>query len=262
MPIIATAILPNHPLLLPGLSTEIKRQVVKTRHAFEYVATDYKTSLPELIVIIAEQDSTIPLKINHHLGFLVQSPALSYNFPEYGDLATTGSLKFSTSFTHRLKESSETILRLPQVTLPKAPLSLVVPLVNLGVTYDQIPVVGLLVAPDLQLDAMNQISEWLENFLTPAHEKILLIGSGTLFQTKKDNASARILAKQFQKCITENNLTGLANINQTKKNLHNTLSTPAILLYQVLKNSKISTEVISFENVSGAGLLLAQIKVV
>ena len=48
-------------------------------------------------------------------------------------------------------------------------------------------------------------------------------------------------------------------LQQNKNKSHDTLATPALLLYQIIKNINFKSTVISFENAAGAGLLVTNI---
>ncbi len=259
MPITHALLLPNHPLLLPGLTPEVKRVTAKTRAGLNHITSELKTKIPEVIFIIATVGDHLPTKINHNFGYLLQSRTLPYSFTEFGDLATHGELKINTALTHRLKESSETNLRLPQITLNKAPDNLAIPLISLGLPYSELPIVGLLLDNKLNTDDSSKLANWLEDWLMSQSLNILLVATGNIFQTSKDSPVARLVARQWQKVLADNDESGLMHLQQNKNKSHDTLALPALLLYQIIKNVNFKNTVISFENAAGAGLLVTDI---
>ncbi len=258
MPLVAAALLPHSPALLPGLAPEVGASLKKTITAINEVAQDFSVCQLDILFIIAAHTETDGSSRQYAL---LQSPTLAYAFAEFGDLVTTGEARGAVGFTHRLKERMETAFPVPLVSVQKLPYTFSIPYVLLSSVLGGVKLVCLQLPKNIHLDEVNRLAHFLSEHLASCKERVALVAAGDLGHLLEENsAEARIFDQAFQVAVVSNDLEKIINIDSAlREKVKDCLWAPTVLMYASLQPVKFSTTISSYEAPLGVGFLVARI---
>lgn len=260
MPIVSATILPHSPLLLPGLIDEARKAVGKTTAAINNVGEKILAKKPDVVLVISAHTGAAD-------GFnkyaLFQGPEFNYAFNQFGDLATNGSFKGAVGFIHHLKEKLEIKFPLPLVSADLLPYTLAIPLVCLGGVLNNLAVACLQIPKEISADEIKQLATLLGEEISNMSERVAVIAAGDLAHTNEtSNTKAKIFDQLFQAACHNNSLNKLTNMDiLARREVKECLWAPVTLLYSLLGECKISTQIISYEMPVGIGFLVAEVNV-
>jgi aromatic ring-opening dioxygenase LigB subunit len=260
MPLISATILPHSPLLLPGLTDEARAAVSKTTTAIGSLSEKILSQKPDVIFIISAHTGLVG---GSNKYALLQGPKFNYVFNQFGDLVTSGSIKGAIGFTHHLKEKLETKFPLPLVSAELLPYTFAIPLVCLGATINSLPIACLQIPKEISADEIKRLATLLSEEISAMPERVAIIATGNLSHNKEtSNTQAKIFDQLFQAACQENSLNKLTNMDvSVRREIEECLWSPTTLLYSLLGEQKVSTQIISYEASVGIGFLVAEINI-
>lgn len=258
MPLVAAALAPNSPLLLPGLNTQARAAVAKTTGAMAALAAKLMAHSPDVILLVAGATDTTSVSHNYSL---LQAPKFSYEFGEFGDLTTSGAIRIAMGLTHRLKEKCETQFPIPLLSQNSLPYSFAVPVVTLGPAIANVPLICLQLPREVPLDDLQRLAAIVDNQFTEGGERVAIIGAGLLARRQsEEDTDAPIFDKQFQAAVLSTGSDALLNLDtKLRSRVTQSLWGPAALLYTILSARTLKAEMLSYESPFGVGFITTYI---
>lgn len=260
MAIVAAAILPHSPLLLPGLMREVRTQVYKITRAIEQLATEFYARQIDLLFLVANHT---PDDYLSNQFCLLQAPQLIYRFREFGDLKTVGTVKIDLCLTHLIREKSEAHLAVPLITTKQLPYTFAVPVALLSNIGSELPLVCLQVPRQAMFDELRWLASLIRDVLSTEARRVALVATGDLAHWRKNTASeAEIFDRQFCQAIQANDIDKLLNLEpQLIKQSQECLVSPTVFIYSLLDNFALKTEILSYNSNLGVGLIVADLAI-
>lgn len=257
MPVIAAAIVPHSPLLLPGLAPAMRRQVEATSQALGRLSSELGALAPETVLIIAahrREDSGAD-----HFR-LWQGPHWRYSFRQFGDLATSGQLRGAVGFTHHLKEQLETSYPIPLASAAALPYTLTVPLACLGLPLVSLPIACLEVPGNISWEELHRVGTLIGEQLTQTQERVVLLAAGDLASSgARDKTEAKIFDQVFAGAIKTAAVDKLVNLDPAlRARTKESLWAPALFSCSALTEQLRGAAILSYEAPAGVGLLVAR----
>lgn len=254
MPLVASALMPNSPLLLPKLAAVVQKRVNKTRQAIDRLSQELYARQPSIIIMVGYSLRRA------EVCSLLQSPKLNYSFAAWGDVITRGQVLIATGFTHHLKESAEVNFPIKLQQAESLPINFAVPVNSLATHFSNVPFVFLQLPEKISLDDLTRLSNIIKEASSNSNERIALLAVGDLAeQNPKVDNEARIYDKYFQSALKPLNTQALADLAVDLKNkVQESLLGPALLQALVLKDLAVETELLSYEAPAKVGYVVAQ----
>lgn len=257
MSLVGAAILPHNPLLVPTVGLQNQTDFKNTLKGVEKVINFIDSLNVDTIIILSSHNTILPD------SFLINlCPEYKVNFLKFGDLNTNLSYRTNTGAAYRLKEYLET----------KLPVSLICELeldYNFGVILnflkDKLSQRSIIPIHSTANQKNTQILNFGEAIINTIHkdtQKFFIIVSGDLsHQNKKLNTTNTEYDHLLIKYLKQNDLNQIINIpteivTGANQCIHNSM----LILAGTLNNINFSTDIYSYENVFGVGLLTAIIK--
>lgn len=258
MPLVTAAVVPNSPLLLPGLNTKARNCVVKTTSAINALEAHLNAFAPEVLLLLA---TTTDTTISGHKYSMLQAPKLAYQFSEFGDLTTVGIAQIALGFTHQLKEKCETSFPIPLSSPKQLPYIFSVPVALLSGKFAAIPIACIQLPINIPLDEITQLAKIIKDHCAESSKRVAILAAGLLARHKNSSdTDAPIFDRQFQLLATRSDAMALLNLDSTiRMRIPQTMWEPASLLYSILSGHNVVTDVLSYESPLGVGLLTASI---
>ncbi|MFH1111703.1 MAG: hypothetical protein V1712_01375 [Patescibacteria group bacterium] len=253
MPVVYAALVPNSPLLLPGINEDIKKGVSKTLVAYSKLSRILKSSKAEIIFIISS------LNGDENKFCLYQDKTFKPNIKEYGDLVTSFEIKGAIGFTHSLKEFIGSQFNIPLSTPRNLPIEIAIPLMNLGL---DLPVSPMIIPNQSSASEIMTLSRIIFDYINSLPVKIAVIGCGLLSINKRWEISEdqKILNNIFIKILNQGDYENLNNIEQKLRLKNNeSLITPATFIYNIIPGNRSQTAIIASETSQGITHLAANI---
>ncbi|MBI5733908.1 MAG: hypothetical protein HY973_03115 [Candidatus Kerfeldbacteria bacterium] len=258
MAIVAAAILPHSPLLLPGLAKAVKSKVNKTNSAITILGQELYARQINRVILIASHNPSHEL-VNQFC--LLQAASLPYRFNEFGDLKTSGTMRLDVAFTHRLKEAAETQFSLPLLSLKTLPYTFAVPWAVLHNYLNEAAAVCLQIPRTASFEDLRWLAGLLKDMASQDGSRVAVIAAGNLahFNTKQDTA-AKIFDQSFRQAVQDADVDKLLNLEtKLRQQSQECLVNPAIFLYTLLEQYHFTTDILSYENELGVGLMVANL---
>ncbi|MBU1039271.1 hypothetical protein KKC17_03575 [Patescibacteria group bacterium] len=258
MPIVGAALVPNSPLLLPGLKSQVRKAVVKTTTALNQLGSELSLRSPDIIFVISSVSSDTKLTKSDWAFLQNQSVTLDYSF--LGDFISQQSIKMAVGFTHRLKETLESLFPIPLVSVSNLPYTAGVPLLIFGQSLVDKPLVYLQVPQKIDLENLNLVSQHLYEQLQSSSERVVILAAGELGRVIGTNqVEAKLFNQQFVNFSRQDDWSSIYNFPTELLELSGqSIWSPAVLLKSFLANKKINLNLISFEAPYEAGWLTAE----
>ncbi len=258
MAIVAAAILPHSPVLLPGLAKTVKSKVNKTNSAIAALGQELYARQIDRVILIASHNPSHEL-VNQFC--LLQAASLPYRFNEFGDLKTSGVVHLDVAFTHRLKEAAEAQFSLPLLSLKTLPYTFGVPWVIMHNYWKEAAAVCLQIPRTASFEDLRWLSGLLKDMVSQDGSRVAVIAAGDLahFNTKQDT-DAKIFDQSFRQAIQDADVDKLLNLEtKLRQQSQECLVNPAIFLYTLLEQHRFTTDILSYENELGVGLMVAHL---
>lgn len=258
MAIVAAAIVPHSPVLLPGLAKAVKSKVNKTNSAINALGQELYARQIDRVILITSHNPGHDL-VNQFC--LLQAASLPYRFNEFGDLKTSGRLRVDVAFTHRLKEAAETQFSLPLLNPKNLPYTFAVPWAILHDYLKAATAVCLQIPRTASFEDLRWLAGLLKEMASQDGLRLAVIVAGDLahFNTRQDT-DAKIFDQSFRQAIQEADVDKLLNLETNlRQQSQECLVNPAIFLYTLLEQHQFTTDILSYENELGVGLLVAHL---
>lgn len=256
MPLIGSYIIPNNPLLLPGLSDSVKSKTLKIRLAVKDLVAKITMSAPDVILVVTQSEKPgVEYK-------LLLADKREYKFNEWGDLSTVGELICAKGETHRLKESLETKFNLPLVNDQHLSYRLTVAHNLLGITLKEVPIIHLTIPIDLDYDDMLKLTSYVLDYVQDSKQRIVVVAAGDLgsYQPGKKR-DAQVFDQYFINYLQKNDLTSLYNVQDNLKKYSNqTIWSPSVFLLGMLMPWHFVVRVTSYDHSMNIGWLTAEVE--
>ncbi len=252
MPLVGCALVPNSPLLLPGLSLEARQKVAKVTAALERLAVELYARQPGVAVVLAES-------AEFQRPTLLQNQEFKYQFAELGDLATQGSCRGALGFTHRMKERYETAYPIPLMSPPVLPPAAGIPLACLAPLVSSCAVAVLMLPPQLTADDIEHLGQVLSTELAATRDRAVLMACGTLaVHDRRFAADATVYDKAFLASLSERDSESLLNLDPVLRNrVQETLWAPTCVMRAARSQDSLSCDIMEYGVPCGVGLVVA-----
>ncbi|MFA4937470.1 MAG: hypothetical protein WC575_04280 [Patescibacteria group bacterium] len=253
MPVVFAALVPNSPLLLPGINTEVKKDLSKTLAGYNKLARILKSAKVEIIFNI----SSLINSDNDY--YLYQDKTFVVETKEYGDLLTQYQANGAIWFTHSLKEFIEPQFKIPLHTPERLPIEQAIPLINLNVREG----LSCLVIPQFPSASVTiNLSKMIADYFNGLQARIAILASGVLARGKSSyfGDNQKILSNIFFKTIKQGEYDNLNNIDmKLRVKVQESLIAPASFIYNLIPSHQAKTSIIALEFTHGINHLLANI---
>lgn len=253
MPVVAAAVLPHSPLLIPTIARHHAPLFAATTAAVEEIVSDIYAAKPDLIIVLTPHGVSYP-------GTVVVSSSDSYqaNLEEFGDLQTALDASGAPGLTHQLKVVAERE-HLPMVlqTFPSLDYGVGVPLYFLRQAKIETPILPISVAHH-QPDIILRLGDALHDFLTGQVARAVIIASAD-FSRRHDRTPGgqrRPTAEErlYSNAIVANDPSLLVGHKPSPDTCG---FGPVVALLATLRHQVASGKVQSFSAPLGVGLLTA-----
>lgn len=257
MSLVGAAILPHNPLLVPTVGLQNQQYFKSTLQAIEKTIEFIESLNVDTIIILSSHNTIVPET------FLINlCSEYKVNFTKFGDLNTNLSYKTNTGAAYRLKESLET--KLPVSLISESDLDY-----NFGVIlyFFQNKLYQKSIIPIYSTNKQNDLQnvsfgEAIINLVNNDSQKFFVIASGDLSHQNKSSAKVNSQYDHLLiKNLKQNNFKQITDIPlEIIINAHQCIHNPILILSGILNKISFSTEIYSFENIFGVGLLTAVMK--
>lgn len=253
MPIVAAAVVPHSPLLLPTVAKDHAPLLAATTNAMNAIAELCYAAQPEVMILLTPHGES-------HDDTIVINAAETYrgNFTEFGDLTTTVTARGALGVVHQLKTVAERE-HLPLVlqTAPELDYGTTVPLTLLQSKHFQLPIIPISLpyhTPELLL----RTGGVLHDFLSSANLRSMIIASADMTRRKE-----RTPATHRRPTTEERQLSAAivavdpAQATAVKPQTSTCGFGPIVTLLSTLDGLSREGKITSFEAPLGVGLLTA-----
>lgn len=198
MSLVAAAIVPHSPLLVPNIGKEHTSHFAQTLNASKKIETVFKQAAPEIIITLTSKG---PKRID---GFTLNiSPSFKANFETFGDLVTDWNYRGEINLAGELRETLEAAEPISLVTdagldyASAVALSLVRPLGQITI----LPIT----AGDLPLNASVDFGLRVQDYILHSNKRIAIVAAADLSHrlTKQSPLGYSSKAKKFDQKIIE-----------------------------------------------------------
>jgi aromatic ring-opening dioxygenase LigB subunit len=173
MAIVAAAVVPHSPLLLPSIAKNHYERSAQTRAALLEVGQELYAAQPDAIVFITPHGAAIDGGI-----VIEQDDILRGHLRDFGDLKTTLEVPGAVQLAHLLKEAAEDT-DLPVVLQSRTGLDYGVTVPWLTLWPATLPSKGLVIAVNPSpTDQLVRFGQTLRNFFQSRPERVIVIASG------------------------------------------------------------------------------------
>ncbi|MFA4818447.1 MAG: AmmeMemoRadiSam system protein B [Patescibacteria group bacterium] len=260
MSIVAAAILPHSPLLLPGLNQEVKSQVTKTTRAIAELGHELYARQIDVVFFLAApgQGNDLPNQFS-----LLPGAVLAYSFREFGDLKTVGEIQIDIGLTHKIKERCESRLLMPLITVKQLSYTFAVPWALLSQFLLGKKIVCLQIPQSANFDDMSWLAETVKEVIDNQPVRVALIAAGDLAHyTPTTDSNSRIFDQSYIKAIKLGAIDKLLNLDiELRERARECLVNPTIFLHTLLRAHLLPAEVLSYANNLGTGMVVAHLPV-
>lgn len=260
MPLVGAAILPHNPLLVSTVGLQNQTDFKNTITGIQKVVDFIESQKVDTIIILSAHNSILPDSFIINL-----CPEYKVNFTKFADLNTDFTVKTNTGAAYRLKESLET----------KLPISLMCEL-NLDYTFgvilyflkeklNQKSIIPIYTILKQNENLGFNFGEAIINSLHKDTQKFFIIVSGDLSHQTNNKKDFNTINKEYDhlliKYLKQNSLSQISKIdNNLVVNSHQCIQAPLIILSGILNNINFFSEIYSYENIHGVGLLTSVFK--
>ncbi len=259
MPIISAILLPNSPLLLPGLKDSIRQSVKKTVTAANNLGLEISQLKPEVIFVIASLNSNTQL--NKSGWAFLQNPTVKLFYPNLGDFISQTEVKVAVGLTHKLKEALEANFPIPLISQADLPYTAGVPLWLIGQNMKELSVVYLQVPEQINLESLSLVSQALHEQLQSSSLRVAVVAAGELGRVETNNQTeAKLFNQQFLNFCQIDDWDSIFNLPAELLSASGqTIWTPAVILKSLLSKKSTLLQSRSFEAPFEAGWLVAEL---
>ncbi len=257
MPVVAAAVAPASPLLLPGIVRPARQLAARLATAAAQVGAEIYARSPDAVVLVfAAEDDTAGFCLYH-------GTQLSYRFASYGDLVTEGSFNGAVAFTHRFKEANETGFPLPLVSGRELPGAAASALLALGPTVRALPVCPLQVPGLAALSDLSTIGGLLGEYVAATSSRVAVVAAGSLArESPARSGEADVLDQQVRRALAEQSVELCQNLSgELRRRSGERLVAPLTVVLRALQSVNLQLQVTAYERVAGTGLLTAYLAV-
>lgn len=182
MPIIAGAIVPHSPILIPSIGKRVANQISRTAKSISTIADSLEKLSLDTMIILTTPDST---KAPHMLT-IQQRELYKVSFEEFGDFITQSDVKCDTVLGLSLKKGlEEKGFPVTFASQEKLDYSASVPLVLLRALNTKVIVVQ---PPDISLASLMKYGAAIQHTLQESDKRIAVIASGDLSHSLTETA--------------------------------------------------------------------------
>lgn len=260
MSLVGAAILPHNPLLVSSVGLQNQTDFKNTLNGIKKVLFFIESLNVDSIVIISAHNTILPG------SFLINlCPEYNVNFNKFGDLNTNLVFRANTAAAYRLKESLETKLPVSLICELQLDYTFGVILNFLKEKNSQKSIIPIYSTGKKSNEQEIDFGEAIMNSLQKDNQKFFVIVSGDLSHQKTNEQILSTVSKEYDhlliKYLKQNDFNQIESIPEEKIiNSHQCIHNPLLILTGILRNLNFSTDIYSYENIHGVGLLTATIK--
>lgn len=198
MAIVAAAVVPHSPLLLPTIAKEHYSRSAQTRAALLELGQELYATRPDVVVVITPHGAAVPGTIS-----IEQGDQLSANLREFGDLETILELRGAVEIAHQLKEVAEDA-QVPLILQSRVGLDygVMVPWLCLWPTPVPWSVLSVTVG-DRPTDELLRLGQLLRDFFQSQLQRIAMIASGDAARRRGDAAESERRPTPLERTLSE-----------------------------------------------------------
>ncbi|GEM_PF-2625052 len=198
MAIVAAAVVPHSPLLLPTIAKNHFDRSAQTRAALLEVGQELYAAQPDAIVVITPHGTSIDDAIA-----IEQGDRLNGDLREFGDIKTTVQIPGAVNLAHLLKEAAEDVA-LPVVLQSRTGLDYGVTVPWLSLWPEPVPfrVVAISIGPS-PTDRLIRFGQLLRSFFQGQVERVVVIASGDTDRREEGSSDADRRPTQHERAMSE-----------------------------------------------------------
>lgn len=254
MPVVAAAVVPHSPLLLPNVSKEHASLLSLTTKTLGDIAAEIYAAKPDALVILTPHgptsSETVIIQADEHYRA---------TFQEFGDIQTVVEACSSLELTHGLRTAAESEhLAVQQQTFEILDYGTAVPLLTLLKPQPKLPIIPILVPT--QYDVILRTAAVLHDFFTSVRSRIIIVASADF--SRRRTTAAHSLVKQRPTPEERTISSAIVAVDPTQlSSLQPHASTcgytPTLALLATLQSIAVAGTIRSFEAPLGVGMLTA-----
>lgn len=250
MAIVAAAVVPHSPLLIPTIAKHHAASLKETVAAVEQIVNDCYAAEPDVIVVLTPHGESHPNSLVVHTAEQFQG-----NFAAFGDIDTKVTAPGTLGYTHRLKSAAEHHhLPLFLRTFEELDYGVSVPLFYLQQGLAKTPIVPISL-PHHEHDILLRTGALLNAFCGSERERVALIASAD-FSRRDQNASNAKRPTAEEKKLS----TAMTEVDPTIATALEPQSStcaygPVVALLAALQHLNATGKITSFAAPLGVGLL-------
>ncbi len=263
MPLVFSAITPHPPIIIPtiGAGADLKL-VEKTIKAMEKLGNELNNKKPETIIIISPHAQT-----DYNTFNINQSPTLSGNFHNFGDLETNLKFKNDLDLIENIKKECEKeIIPINFINNPDLDHGVLVPLYYLAKKYSDFKIIPLSFSY-LDRESHFLFGKALFSAIEKSRKKTAIVASGDLSHclTKDAPVGYNPLGEEFDKRIVDfikkKDVKDILEMGQSLvENAAECGYRSIVILLGALDKLNYKPEILSYEGPFGVGYLVANLK--
>lgn len=252
MPIVAAAVVPHSPLLVPAIAKDHLALADQTRQAIENIGAEIYASAPDVVVICTPHGPAIKESFVMHTAELFHG-----TLKAFGDFQTTVDVSCSTATAQELKHRAEhdhVSVRLQ--TDEQLDYGTTVPLVFWQSHLSAIPILPITVV-DHSAEDLTRIARVIHDVMTSSSKRFALVASADLLRRADPGAAESRRPQPLERKISQ----ALTTVDPSSLPDDQPLDVcgvqPISLLLHVLHSLADRGSITSFEAPFGVGLLTA-----
>ena len=248
MPLVTALIAPHSPLLIKTVSGEQTQLLAPTLNSLEQMAVELAQARVETIIVVGDHGQLRPDTLT-----LAQPPHFIINLKEFGDVVTTRELEPDVHFGNAVREYGETNLSI--ITVAPTQLSYVIGVPLLLLT-PYLPAVRICCFGPALLPVNDHVAlgAVLRHVSESTSSRVALLAAGDL---PEGNADFVAVVKNG---LTNGNLYDLAKQTRWADTPQGIAWRNLVIMGAALNPSSWQTEILSYQNLFGTGLLTAIIR--
>lgn len=252
MAIVAAAVVPHSPLLIPTIAKKYLKQSAQTLAALSQLGRELYAVQPDVVVIITPHGAEVGGAVAIEVG-----DTLTADLRDFGDLQTKADIRGAVGLAHQLKEAAEDV-GVPLLLQSRQGLDygVTVPWITLWPESVRFPLIPLAIGR-LTMDEVVRLGNLLRDFFQGRTERAMLIASGDTDRRSPDATSAdrrpTTAERTVSEAIVKVDVSRLAELVPPRM----CLAEPLAVVLASLQGLSSHGQIISFEVPVAVGQLVA-----
>lgn len=252
MAIVAAAVVPHSPLLIPTIAKKYLEQSTQTLAALSQLGRELYAVQPDVVVILTPHGAEISGAVAIEIG-----DTLTADLHDFGDLQTKADIRGAVGLAHQLKEAAEDV-GVPLLLQSRQGLDygVTVPWITLWPESVHFPLIPLSIHR-LTMDEVIRLGHLLHDFFQGRPERVILIASGDTDRRSPNATSAdrrpTTAERKVSEAIATVEVSRLAELLPPRM----CLTEPLAVVLASLQGLSTKGNIVSFEVPVAVGQLIA-----